>query len=103
PALDSLLQKYGEPDRLGDIGSQYDSSLWAVKPTAKARIKSGDKFCDLNIWLSTTYYDGSPSHSSQVENDCGELLSVWFRSGVVSQVLMDTSSVLKLRQKYAAE
>lgn len=103
PALDSLMQKYGEPDRLGDIGSQYDSSLWAVKPTAKARIKSGDKFCDLNIWLSTTYYDGSPSHSSQVENDCGELLSVWFRSGVVSQVLMDTSSVLKLRQKYAAE
>lgn len=103
PVLDALIEKYGSPDRKADLGDQYGASLWAADSAAKARIKTGDDYCELDSWLSTTYYNGSPSNSGQVKNDCGELLSVWIRAGIVSQMLIDTSAVLRLRQHYLSE
>lgn len=103
PVFDTILQKYGAPDRKSDLANPTMASLWAVEPTTKARVKSGDESCDLNIWVSTTFYSDSPSHSGLIKNNCGELLSIWFRNGVASQVLVDTSAVLKLRQRYASE
>lgn len=103
PVMDGLVAKYGTPDRQADLADSSTPTMWAVEPTAKARIKSGKDFCTPNIWLSTTYYYDSPSHSGQIVNDCGEIHSVWFRHGIVSQLLMDTNAILKLRQHFLSE